>query len=181
MKAKCGPIVTWHWAHLAADCDPWAEPDNGWHRYWQDLFPAEWREVSMGPHRADVAVPGAGVIEVQHSSIPAGQIRAREAFYGPRMVWVFDAFDAYENDRLIIRRPARHRDPAYRTFRWKHPRKSLAACTRPVFLDLGAVGGMFRLGRIFPTAPCGGWGWAIDRVRLVTALGGDPCRIEVAS
>jgi hypothetical protein len=33
LKARCGQIVTWHWAHLAReDCDPWAEPDTVWHR-----------------------------------------------------------------------------------------------------------------------------------------------------
>lgn len=89
LLAKCGRVYAWHWAHEARDCDPWAEPEGKWHRGWKQLFPAEWREVVIGPHRADLRVPG-GVIELQHSAISADEIETRERFYG-RMVWVVDA------------------------------------------------------------------------------------------
>jgi competence protein CoiA len=87
--AKCGKVYAWHWAHEACDCDPWSEPEGRWHRGWKQLFPAEWREVVIRDHRADLRVPG-GVIELQHSSISAGEIEERERFYG-RMVWVVNA------------------------------------------------------------------------------------------
>jgi hypothetical protein len=87
--AKCGEVVTWHWAHKSRDCDPWSEPESEWHREWKSLFPREMQEVVIGPHRADVLSPR-GVIELQHSSISAAEIRKREQFY-EKMVWVIDA------------------------------------------------------------------------------------------
>jgi hypothetical protein len=86
---KCGEIVEWHWAHKARDCDSWGEPESQWHLGWKARFPAEWQEVVMGPHRADVRTPR-GVIEFQKSAISAAEIREREQFYG-KMIWVVDA------------------------------------------------------------------------------------------
>jgi competence protein CoiA len=170
--AKCGQIVVHHWAHEAAgDCDPWAEPDTAWHRHWQEAAPEDRREVTRGPHRADVVTASGMVVELQHSSISVEEIAAREAFYG-RMTWLFDAADAYEQDRLDIRwRDYRSRSagPYIRgvSFRWKHPRKSVAWCERPVLLDLGngLVLWLRRFDAVSP--PYGGWGWlyAEDYVR----------------
>lgn len=86
---KCGEIVEWHWAHKARDCDSWGEPESQWHLGWKARFPADWQEVVMGPHRADVRTPR-GVIEFQKSAISAAEIREREQFYG-KMIWVVDA------------------------------------------------------------------------------------------
>jgi hypothetical protein len=44
-----------------------------------------------------------------------------------------------------------------RTFRWKQPWKSIAFAKRRVFLDLGD-GYMFQLSKLYPDAPCGGFG-----------------------
>ena len=166
--AKCGALVEWHWAHISnQDCDEWSEPDSGWHRGWQNLFPGNRREVVIGRHRADVVTPDGLVVELQHSSLSTYEIAERETFYG-RMVWVFDAAEAYESDRLNIRRPA---GKTYQTFRWKHPRKSIAACRRPAFLDLGD-GRVFKLGKIHSASPCGGWGTLLPTAELVEALGG---------
>jgi hypothetical protein len=87
--AKCGKIVSWHWSHLAKDCDPWYEPESEWHRDWKALFPEDWREVVVGPHRADIKTPK-GVIEFQASSISPDEIEERENFYG-KMIWVIKA------------------------------------------------------------------------------------------
>ena len=91
--AKCGEILTWHWSHLAKDCDPWYEPESIWHRQWKEQFPSDWREVVIGKHRADVQTPK-GIIEFQASCISASEIQERENFY-QKMVWVVkaDAFD----------------------------------------------------------------------------------------
>jgi competence protein CoiA len=165
--ARCGELVAWHWAHRSvADCDPWAERDSAWHRAWQDRFPESMREVPVGPHRADIRHPDGLVVELQHSTISVDDIQARERHYG-RMVWVFDATDAVDAERLDIRQPKRHQ-PDYATFRWRHPRKTIAACKRHVFIDLGAdYGALLRLGRLYPEAPCGGYGWLVDPDDLV--------------
>jgi hypothetical protein len=61
---------------------------TAWHLGWQERFPEHMREVTIGPHRADVKTSKC-VIEFQHSPISVEDIQAREAFYG-NMVWVFD-------------------------------------------------------------------------------------------
>lgn len=150
--AKCGAIVAWHWAHVGQDdCDPWSEEFNPWHRQWQELVPEPSREVTMGHHRADIVAANGTVVELQHSYLSPDEIRERETFYG-RMIWVFDATTAVEEGRLSIRRRG-----GYVSFRWKHPRKSVANCRRSVLLDLGG-GQLLQLKRIHTEAPCGGWG-----------------------
>lgn len=177
--AKCGPINAWHWAHKTLDCDTWAEPFTQWHADWQEYFPPDSCEIVIGRHRADVQMPNGLVIEFQHSALSADEIRERENFYAPLaegyggMLWVFDAVDAYEADRLNLRRNfvpseriyrgrrrGRHLLTAenYRSFRWKHPRRSILACRRPVWLDLGA-GQLLELKKMYPNAPYGGWGY----------------------
>lgn len=158
VKAKCGQLVTWHWAHCAvADCDSWAEPDSAWHQTWQARFPDPMREVTIGSHRADVVATDGLVVELQHSAISTKEIRERERYYG-RMIWIFDTREQVEEGRLLLRKP---RPDDYRTFRWKHPRKSLVACRAPVLLDVGG-GELLLLGRLYPKAPCGGWGRVLD-------------------
>lgn len=170
MIAKCGEIVVHHWAHEGGtDCDPWSEHETPWHAEWKQRFPADWREVVVpplpdgtGPHRADVRTTSGLVIEIQHSSISPAEIREREDFYG-RMIWVFDARDAWLAGRLEIRNKGE-----YQTFRWRHPRKTLAGCRRPVVLDLGDH--LFSLRKIHPSAPCGGWGHLIDVDQYVSDM-----------
>lgn len=184
VRAKCGQVVTWHWAHLAAECDPWAERDTKWHLDWQLTVPRERREIVMGPHRADMLSARGDVVELQHSSISVDEIRERERFYGPRMVWIFDATEAYASHRMELRFKGRQlRDEEYPqfdrpalagtdyTFRWKHPRKSLGACRCRVMLDFGEVG-LLKLRRLHLDSPCGGWGQLVSRASVVAALAG---------
>jgi hypothetical protein len=157
VRAKCGPIVTWHWAHIARDdCDTWSDGITEWHKKWQESVPIDRREIILGRHRADIVTPNGTVVELQHSSIPAEQIAAREQHYGS-MVWLFDARDPVEDDRLQFGRPRRRNGRICLRFYWKHPRKSLALCSRQTFLDLGGDR-LLHLRRIDPTAPCQGWG-----------------------
>lgn len=67
LVAKCGSIVSWHWAHMTKDCDPWYEPESEWHIHWKQKFPDKWQEVVIGSHRADLRTPTT-VIELQASS-----------------------------------------------------------------------------------------------------------------
>lgn len=159
--AKCGEVLQWHWSHRAAECDPWSEPESGWHIAWKNQFPSEWQERVIGPHRADVATPK-GVIEFQKSSISTKEIREREAFYG-RMLWVIDALDfnlekawhlhyrhydrsntqppyftpewqEYANERFSYCEKSWEKEPHYR---WLWPRKSWLAAKKTILLDRG--------------------------------------------
>lgn len=90
--AKCGPIVTWHWAHIASDCDPWTEPESQWHidwKKWFELHRGARIEVPMGAHRADVVLPDGNIIELQSGYLSVIDILNREAFYGPGLSWLY--------------------------------------------------------------------------------------------
>lgn len=98
VHAKCGEIVSWHWAHETKDCDIWTEPESEWHRQWKGRFPIEWQEVGMGRtenkflHRADILTPHGLVVEFQNSNITPKDISDREKFYTQdhRLVWVLN-------------------------------------------------------------------------------------------
>jgi len=127
VRAKCGEIISWHWAHINADCDPWSEPESEWHRKWKGYFPAGWQEVTKPPHRADVAGP-AGVLEIQRSGISPEEIREREQFYG-QMAWLINGHDFWENLEWI------KVDGDYYQFRWKHARKTWITANKIIFID----------------------------------------------
>lgn len=132
---KCGQVVSWHWAHKGADCDSWAEGESAWHSSWKAEWPSECREVVIGPHRADVCVAHRVVIELQHSHLSVEEIAEREAFYKSavgKVVWLWDVREPFESGRLKIKPRA-----DYYTFRWSHARRTIAACTGPVYWDLG--------------------------------------------
>jgi len=152
--AKCGKVVVWHWAHQArADCDLWFEPETLWHREWKSLFnDVEVTIEKRGQrHRADAVTAYGVVIELQHSAISPEEIQEREKFYG-QMVWVFDIQDAYLNDRFLLADQGTHV-----TFRWKHPRKSLLAAKKSVYLDLDGYW-LLELHKLYGGSPCGGGG-----------------------
>lgn len=96
MTAKCGEKNIWHWAHKGRRvCDPWWENEGEWHRAWKTHFPRECHEIvqhdsSGEKHIADVKLPDGLVVELQHSQMPPGEMRSREAFYKD-MVWIVDA------------------------------------------------------------------------------------------
>lgn len=170
VRAKCGRIVTHHWAHLSADCDDWAEPDTPWHRDWQRCAPPDRREVVLGGHRADLLDPKGMVVELQHSSISPAEIEEREAFYGFGMVWVFDVRAAVMTDRLTLYR--RDWGPDWRTFRWKHAQKSISFCNRAVFLDLGD-GWLLELKTMHVGPPCRGSGIVRSVAHLRERIAGE--------
>jgi competence protein CoiA len=174
--AKCGKIVSWHWAHVGADCDPWSEPMTQWHLDWQAEAPPERREVIMGPHRADLVTPDGRVIELQHSSISVDDIQAREAHYGP-MAWIFDARESYK-ERVVMgsdglpssKRRLSLRDKGdYVTFTWSYPRKTIAACGKSLFLDLDNKT-LLAVGKIHPGTRFNGWGRLVKRENVVANL-----------
>lgn len=125
--------------------------ETPWHRRSKSYAPPDRREVTIGPHRADIVTPDGTVIELQHSAISPAAIREREAFYR-RMVWLFDGRDL--SDRLIL-----YDNDRYLTFRWKQPRKSIGFARRPVYVDRDDdVLHIRRLYLGFDGEPTGGWG-----------------------
>lgn len=150
VSAKCGEIVEWYWAHeQGAPCDPWAESETPWHRWWKLRAEPDQREVVVGEHRADIRTPK-GVIELQHSHIAPEEIREREAFYG-RMIWLLDGrsmvFGLNEFGLDNVARLERveiplwsglPRPPAgFAYWKWRRPRKSFLAAKKRLFIDLG--------------------------------------------
>jgi hypothetical protein len=128
-----------------------------WHLSWQVYLIEKGADVEVKVekdgkmHKADARMKNGLIVELQHSHLSVGEIEEREAFYG-NMVWVFDARRAFSKDRFDLR-PGNNRC----TFRWKHPRKSIAFAKCPVRLDLGG-GKIFQLKKMYPDPPCGGYG-----------------------
>ena len=133
--AKCGRIVAWHWAHRAGDCDPWSEPESQWHLGWKAAAARTEVVISRAGHihRADIITPTGWVVELQSSFLPVDEIAEREAFYGRRMVWLYNA--SRWADRLHFGRKG---------FWWKHGAKSLAAHRRTVYWHLPDTGEVWR-------------------------------------
>ena len=119
--AKCGEYKVWHWAHKSLnDCDNWSERETEWHRSAKELFPVEWREVTVEKngikHRADVLLPNGTVIEFQHSPISPVEMEKRETFY-KKMVWVFDICDIDFSECLETE------IKEWFNYQWKFPKK----------------------------------------------------------
>ncbi len=149
MVAKCGEVRVRHWAHRGRRlCDRWWENETEWHRNWKDLFPVDWQEFVQNaddgePHIADVKTDRGWAIEFQHSYIKPDERRSREAFYGPKLVWVVDGLrrnrdsarflTAWEEGIQVTRNPQVRRV-------WVHEGALLrdwAGSTAHVFFDLG--------------------------------------------
>lgn len=100
--AKCGSKMIWHWAHLAVEsCDTWFEPETQWHRDWKNAFGKNYSEIRVAKqdkyHIADVINDAGIIFEFQNSPISADTIKARETFYGERMIWVLNG-SAFKNN-----------------------------------------------------------------------------------
>lgn len=158
--AKCGTINIWHWAHLAGqDCEVWSEPETEWHLDWKMRWPKEYVEVSIAAdgrkHRADVVTPKGDIIEFQHTSLSLPQVAEREAFYGKRLIWVFDVIEPYESERLYFRFKG-----DYFTFRWLHPRKYVIGAKGFSIWDIGDA--LYSVGKVYGPERCAGWCRPVD-------------------
>lgn len=131
MRAKCGEVLTWHWAHLNAECDPWSEPESEWHLAWKARFPEAYQEVVIGPHRADVKGSKA-VLEIQRSAIEPAMIREREEFYG-EMLWMLKGEDFEE------RFTTRYLGQGTYAWEWKRPRQTWGVAERRLLIDFGEI------------------------------------------
>ena len=127
MTQRRGQINIPHFAHMKGHLctDSWRyEEMSEWHLSWQQFYPLENQEVpvvnDLGRHRADVLINGT-VVEFQHSPMSTEEFQERNAFYtacGYRVVWLFDARDAYQSNLTVD-------EYAANVYRWKHPPKTL--------------------------------------------------------
>lgn len=169
VMSKFGSIVIPHWSHVSsADCDAWYEPITAWHLWWQNQFPEEWREVTITgndgkQHRADILIPGWGVVEVQHSSISAGDINKRDTFYKHHtgdIAWIVDGRDfmnrfmdvSHSYYRILndLEAESQHNVPKrLRTsaVRWKISRRSWGTSNEVIMFDRGTADGKRISGR----------------------------------
>lgn len=139
---KCGEIKIWHWAHKnLQECDSWYEPESWWHINWKNQFPKECQEVSIGKHRADIAINKKNklgnfeysnrfIIELQNSSICSDNIRERESFY-TEMCWILNG------DTLAKGLELTKQTEGYVGFKWKYFPKSWMLAKKPIYVDLG--------------------------------------------
>lgn len=134
MRARCGSVRAWHWAHVARECDHWHEPESEWHLGWKRLAPPKNCEVIVGEHRADIRGERGVVVELQNSAISIDTIREREDFYG-EMIWIVNAHGF--SGRLEWWEKLYRGNSEQLYFNWRRPRRSWFAAQRPVFLDLG--------------------------------------------
>lgn len=174
--AKCGEVNRWHWSHLAGDCDPWAEGETSWHINWKHLFPPEWQEVAVSPHRADIKTPKL-VIELQHSPINPATIREREQFYGD-MVWLFDLRKVMRNITIFESDHSAHRPYVplpLKQFAWRRARRSWFACTKPVLVALarGELYNIFGFGFYSGLNFCGGFARRLTKEQFLASVGAE--------
>lgn len=147
--AKCGEIVSHHWAHESAeDCDHWHSWETDWHRGWKMRFPEGCREIVMGErrqHRADVRLPSGAVVEFQSKGLSPEEFEERERFYGV-MSWIFDASEPFSEGRIRLRENAsrEHSNEHGVThiapntlFAWASSWRSIWHASQPKYLDLG--------------------------------------------
>lgn len=173
--AKCGEINVWHWAHKTlTNCE--GSEETIWHMDWKSHFNPENIEMPLVKDDvrkiADLITDGGMVVEFQNSPITPEEIRFRERFYG-KMIWVFNADDAYYNDRLEtfinVKDKKTTKDRYYYTFCWKHARKTVLACNKPVYLDLGN-GNIFGIRKIYQGPPVRGWGYMKSKDHFIQRI-----------
>jgi competence CoiA-like predicted nuclease len=137
IKAKCGKIKIWHWAHQSLEgCDANWNPISQWHLDWQALVPEEYTEVIIGHHIADIKLPNGKVIEIQNSNLPVEVVEEREKFYGD-MLWIFNGKDFEDKFILTEKFDESTKELIYHSFKFKRARQYIVRCTKQVYIDFG--------------------------------------------
>lgn len=141
IKAKCGSIKVWHWAHESIQtCDANWEPTTQWHLDWQAKVPEEMTEIVIGHHIADIKLSDGKVVEVQHSNLPVEVVAERETFYN-NMTWIFDGQDFFK--RLKIKEGEFNGQTSH-SFKFRKPRRYIVEAKKfPFYIDFGM--GVFRV------------------------------------
>jgi hypothetical protein len=134
MIAKTGDVLIWHWAHESIPDDCALATEGEWHRSWKALALDGTQEVVVGNRRADVLAPGGYAVEFQSSPLTQEEVEEREHDWAEKLVWVFDAREAYDNDRLrLLGEPY---DKRKGLFWFKAPERIKGAMC-PTYYDIG--------------------------------------------
>lgn len=148
--AKCGKIMTWHWAHQhLSDCELANKEETEWHLSWKSLFNPNYVEQRLDSGKvADVKLIDGLIIEFQNSKMRAEDfLKYEEA--RPNMVWVFNGKTYAKNLNIINR-------GNYHSIYWKWIPKTIHYCSRPIFIDLyGTKEHIFHLKKLYHNK---GWG-----------------------
>lgn len=163
MLAHTGDVIAWHWAHRhddeAAACA--TEPETEWHLTWKSRCGDDERvEVPRGARRADVLTPYGWAVEFQHSPMDVREATRRERDWHRRLLWVVDAREAYDGERLTMWRP---RGREHLTLRWAWSPAWVREASCRMFLDIGER--LVMIGRWFdknPDRPVMGYGWPLE-------------------
>ena len=165
---KCGRINIRHWSHTTFSEHCEHERETKWHLEWKSLFNINNVEVVVNKNDkrklTDAKLKNGLCVEFQHSPISVDEILEREKFYG-NMIWVFDCRDAYNENRILLRRRREYSGSDLMSFRWLHAKKNIAYTTKPTYLDLGEH--ILRLKKIGNKAPTGGYGFIRPKSELV--------------
>ncbi|MEV0992650.1 hypothetical protein [Streptomyces sp. NPDC049949] len=109
--------------------------EAAWNQGWRHGIPKDRQFITFRHNRtrreADVKCPCGTVVELQYGHLSEEEIISREAIY-VLMVWLFHAVNAAPRIQLNLR-PGRE----LISYRWTRPRQTIAACRRPVYLDIG--------------------------------------------
>jgi hypothetical protein len=134
MLAKTGNVVVWHWAHQVKPLDCQAAYEGEWHREWKSLAREGTQEIAhpLGKRRADVLAPGGFAVEFQASPLTVEEVRAREADWDRKLVWIFDAREAYTTGRLSVNGYGKSR----KLF-WRRAPERIKGVTCPTYYDVG--------------------------------------------
>ncbi len=130
--AKCGEIMTWHWAHDVGSTCAYAQ-ESEWHREWKRWAYDRGCEIEkvIGDHRADIVTPTGRVVELQSAGLEPAQIRARESHY-KNMIWIARVTED-QHDRIHI---GKDLNGGGKGFWYKRGPKWLASTKLPLYLHL---------------------------------------------
>ena len=167
MLAKTGSVVVWHWAHRVRPLDCQAAHEGEWHLAWKALALDGTQEVAhpSGKRRADVLAPGGFAVEFQASPLTAAEVQAREADWDNKLVWVFDAREAFQKGSLKVLGEGTQRG----IFWFKAPER-IKAARCPTYYDLGD-GNLIQVGELRrEKASLKGRGWFVSQTSVVSGV-----------
>lgn len=141
--AKCGDFQAHHWAHAAGTCRYVDKEESEWHLKWKSVFPRSDVEIKFGNHRADIFHQGR-VIELQNSPLKGGDLWAREACYGDKLIWLLNG----QTLGTGIETRKQYSESVL-SFRWKWAPRTWAIAKNPIFLHNGKPGGIFHIEKIY--------------------------------
>lgn len=176
--ARLERTLRFSWKHRNSqggyyDCDPWIEPDSPWLFHWFGKADESLHEIPMAPPAGDgaprlidVRSSGGHLMEFQDRFADVSnvafvpQLAEREAFFGPSLVWLFNASEW--EPRLTFQRSKGVYAKYSHTFTWAWPCKSLWPLRQPIYWHFpGAAsrpGWLFRIGEWAMRKPFGGSG-----------------------